>query len=142
MTRHTRIIGRQLGSEQRRFLETLVEHGYWYAGGMGCGWLWGSPSQTLRLCESLFKRGLVTKEAHPSQFRKDATVTHYVPSAAGAAMVAEWRLERAARKAQQAGAAVLERNRAICGFCQELQKTNPGEWCIAHRDDDGDGGAA
>jgi hypothetical protein len=30
-------------------------------------------------------------------------------------------------------ASVLERNRAMCGFCQVLQRTNPGEWCIAHQ---------
>ena len=28
----------------------------------------------------------------------------------------------------------LEQNRAICGYCQVLQQTNPGEWCDAHRD--------
>jgi hypothetical protein len=29
---------------------------------------------------------------------------------------------------------VLTRNREVCGFCTELQKTTPGHWCEAHQD--------
>lgn len=29
---------------------------------------------------------------------------------------------------------VLARNREVCGFCTELQKTTPGQWCDAHQD--------
>ena len=29
---------------------------------------------------------------------------------------------------------VLDQNRRICGYCQQLQKTNPGEYCSAHQD--------
>lgn len=88
-----------LGTEQRAFLQTLVEHGYWYGGGYGCGWTWRSPSTTERLCESLFRRGLVTKEQHPSRIRRDTSVTHYVASAEGKALVAEWKLARLAKRA-------------------------------------------
>jgi len=33
---------------------------------------------------------------------------------------------------------ILERNRAMCGYCQALQRSNPGEWCIAHQDEPAD----
>ena len=29
---------------------------------------------------------------------------------------------------------ILTRNRELCGFCQQLQKTRPGEWCNRHED--------
>jgi hypothetical protein len=105
MSKHNTTISRQLGSEQRRFLETLVEHGYWYGGAHGCGWQWGSKSETLRLLESLLRRALVTSETRESGMRKGSSVIYWIPSAAGAGLAAEWKLERAERKAAAAATA-------------------------------------
>jgi len=88
---------RPLGTEQRAFLQALVDHRYWYAGGIGCGWSWGSPSGTERLCDALAARGLVTTTTRPSGLRPDATVTAFVPTDAGIALVAEWRARRPQR---------------------------------------------
>jgi hypothetical protein len=94
----------RLGTEQRRFLETLVEHGSWYGGSYGCGWIWTNRSGTLRLLEGLFRRGLVTKEEHESRIRRGVSVTHYLPSVAGVALVAGWRMARQQAKLAKGGA--------------------------------------
>jgi hypothetical protein len=86
----------KLGTTQRALLEALVEHRYWYAGGYGCGWVWGTASDTERVLEALFRRGLVTKVERPSAIRPNTSVTHYVPSLEGAALVAGWKLDRKA----------------------------------------------
>lgn len=121
MSDHTKTIGQQLGSEQRRFLETLVEHGYWYGGAYGCGWTWGNNSQTLRLLESLLRRALVTTETRPSGIRQGGTTIYWLPSEAGQQLVAEWKAERAAKRAA-AKAAAADRDCAECGHRLYLHK--------------------
>jgi hypothetical protein len=48
-----------LGKRQQVVLRYLGERREWYG---GCGWHWGTYSETVRLMESLVRRGLVTKE--------------------------------------------------------------------------------
>lgn len=45
----------KLGKRQIGVLKGLAKHGGWHD---GCGWLWGTPSGTERLCRSLVSRGL------------------------------------------------------------------------------------
>lgn len=51
---------KKLGRTQLDFLKYLVDspRGWCY----NCGWIWGNPSTTRKLLESLFKRGLVFKQ--------------------------------------------------------------------------------
>lgn len=51
---------RPLGKDQESILDCLREHngGVWYG---GCGWVWSTYSATVRLLESLVKRGLVER---------------------------------------------------------------------------------
>ena len=56
---------RPLGTTQKAMLEALKTHGGWRTN--RCGWLWSTPSKTLQLCESLVKRGLVTKRVVPGE---------------------------------------------------------------------------
>jgi hypothetical protein len=44
----------RLGIQQRTVLRSLIDHGSWTR---GCGWKYGTPSQTIALLESLEKRG-------------------------------------------------------------------------------------
>lgn len=54
----------KLGSTQQAVLHSLRDHGgYWQS---GCGWLWDTDSGTMRIMESLVKRGLVIKEKAPT----------------------------------------------------------------------------
>jgi len=55
---------RKLGTKQRDVLDSLKQHGSWYA---GCGWLWDTTSGTRRVMESLVKRGLVAKTSGPGR---------------------------------------------------------------------------
>lgn len=52
--------GRPLGENQLAALRALAENngGTWYPGG---GWVWGNTSTTLRLLDSLVRRGMATK---------------------------------------------------------------------------------
>jgi len=52
----TTVAERQLGRNQRAMLNSLREHREWYP---GCGWIWSNVSATVRICESLARRGLV-----------------------------------------------------------------------------------
>lgn len=54
-------MARPLGENQRHALKVLAEHngGTWYP---GAGWIWTNVSTTVRLLDSLVKRGLATKE--------------------------------------------------------------------------------
>ena len=52
-----------LGKNQLRVLNALKRHHSFHA---GCGWVWGNYSATVRILESLVKRGLVAKEASPN----------------------------------------------------------------------------
>ena len=47
-----------LGETQRSVLRALAEHGQWH---VMCGWMWDTTSGTIRVLESLVRRGLVTK---------------------------------------------------------------------------------
>lgn len=49
---------RPLGKVQALILESLRSHKRWHP---GCGWIWGTYSETVRLLDSLVKRGLATK---------------------------------------------------------------------------------
>lgn len=51
----------RLGSNQEAMLLALTAHGgFWH---VGCGWLYGTPSLTVRVLDSLVGQGLV--EAKP-----------------------------------------------------------------------------
>ncbi len=49
---------RKLGEIQRSVLDSLQRHGSWHP---RCGWVWDNYSGTIRILESLVKRGLVVK---------------------------------------------------------------------------------
>lgn len=49
---------RKLGHVQRHVLSALNGWGYYYP---GCGWRWGNTSTTVRVLESLVRRGLVIR---------------------------------------------------------------------------------
>lgn len=51
-----------LGATQYGVLKALVTQKLWYGGGIGCGWNWGSQTNTERVLEALVKKGLVSKE--------------------------------------------------------------------------------
>lgn len=48
-------MSKALGSTQRSMLKALKEHKGW---SRGCGWLWDTHSNTVRILDSLVKRGL------------------------------------------------------------------------------------
>ena len=48
-----------LGSVQRGLLSSIREHGSWHNNGMGCGWLWDTPSNTKKVLDTLVRRDLV-----------------------------------------------------------------------------------
>lgn len=52
---------RPLGENQRQALRCLAEfnNGTWHP---GAGWVWNNTSTTVRLLDSLVRRGLATKE--------------------------------------------------------------------------------
>lgn len=49
----------KLGSKQNRLLACLFDHGHYSP---GCGWVWGSDSETQHVLSSLVNRGLVNVE--------------------------------------------------------------------------------
>lgn len=53
----------KLGRVQEAVLRSLTVHGGWHD---GCGWVWDTPSGTIRVLETLVKRGLVTKTRRPN----------------------------------------------------------------------------
>lgn len=57
----------KIGKNQRGVLESLVRHGSWYR---GCGWIWGTYSGTIRILDSLVKRGLVDTKQEPAPHRR------------------------------------------------------------------------
>ena len=73
---------RKLGETQRRVLKSISYHGGWDAAGR-CGWLWDTNSGTLRIVESLVRRGLVTLEQQTGKRR----YTCYVLTDAGLEVV-------------------------------------------------------
>lgn len=50
---------RPLSDAQQHVLKALQNHKNWYA---GCGWVWGTSSNTRRVLEALERRGLATSE--------------------------------------------------------------------------------
>lgn len=58
MTEPKRPALRPLGALQQRILALMAaKHGWWYP---GCGWIWDTESQMIRVCDSLVRRGLAT----------------------------------------------------------------------------------
>ena len=51
-------MARKLGKTQAAVLKHLQRHGRYY---FGCGWYWNNKSGTIRILESLVRRGLVVK---------------------------------------------------------------------------------
>ena len=77
-----------LGDTQRAVLRAMVrKNGEWSAGG---DWIWKSPANTLKIMNSLAKRGLVTCEATEPYPR-------YAVIAAGRAVAAGVGIEEAPR---------------------------------------------
>jgi hypothetical protein len=128
-----------LGKTQQSVLRTLAEKGVYY---YGCAWVWTNDSTTVRVLETLVKRGLVTE------------YTRDLPNAS-AGMRAAWRptpevsehfrtIERVreaeatarmrARHAEQRAAQVeREAERAALN---DLRKAHPDEYAVqlaAHR---------
>lgn len=65
---------RPLGDNQRYVLWTLAgRDGVWYP---GAGWYWGNTSTTLRIMDSLTRRGLVAKTLMKAR-RTEYTYPHY-----------------------------------------------------------------
>lgn len=50
------VSGRKLGETQRSVIHALDQHGAWQH---PCGWVWDTPSGTVKILESLRRRGLV-----------------------------------------------------------------------------------
>lgn len=49
---------RKLGENQKGIIESLKQHGSYHTHGF-CGWVWDTPANTVKILESLVKRGLV-----------------------------------------------------------------------------------
>ena len=52
---------RPLGKNQRLALRAMLEHGGW----PGTGWIWDNSSSTVRILDSLVRRGLVVRYQTP-----------------------------------------------------------------------------
>lgn len=63
----------RMGKVQRKLLAALKEHRVWYA---GCGWYWNTWSGTIRLLDSLVKRGYVIRT---TRITDQGEVTEYRP---------------------------------------------------------------
>lgn len=88
---------RKLGSTQKSVLGALKAHGFWSE--CGCGWVWDTPGHTIRILESLVKRGLVQKSQNKEKRR------HYT-----------YQLTKAGR--QELGEGCL-----VCSLCGKQDKT-------------------
>lgn len=58
-------MSRELGDRQRSCLRALASHGHY----PGTGWLYDNHSGTIKILESLVRRGLVDKEDRPARGR-------------------------------------------------------------------------
>lgn len=65
---------RPLGENQQHVLDALKRHGSFYA---GCGWVWGNYSTTVRILDSLVKRGLVSRTERRLHLQGSRTVTEW-----------------------------------------------------------------
>lgn len=74
-------MARPLGENQRHALRALAENngGTWYP---GARWVWANTSTTIRLLDSLVRRGLATKTLKKSR-RTEYTYPHYTITDAG-----------------------------------------------------------
>lgn len=71
-----------LGENQQGILRSLVEHHAWSP---GCGWIWSTQSETVRLLDGLVKRGLATKttstrQVGPASYQHNVEVPTYRPT--------------------------------------------------------------
>lgn len=67
---------RSIGAIQRHVLWNMISHdrtGVWYP---GAEWYWSNTSTTIRIMDSLTRRGLVTKTVEKSR-RTEYTYPHY-----------------------------------------------------------------
>lgn len=65
ITRRNRMAStRKLGTTQEAVLRCLLRYGGSWGAGAG-GWVWGTYSETVRVLESLERRGLVTRHEVP-----------------------------------------------------------------------------
>lgn len=90
-----------LGKNQQDMLRALVEHHTWSP---GCGWLWSTPSATVRLLDGLVRRGLVTTSVStrtmgPKGYQYTVEVTTYLPTEAAR----DWYVENYPVAAQRRG---------------------------------------
>ena len=58
----------KLGDTQYNVLWFLEETGGWQ---LGCGWIWDTPSGTVKIMESLVKKGLAKKTKIPPKYEGD-----------------------------------------------------------------------
>lgn len=96
---------RPLGSVQAHVLSCLRENGRFIVNGFGSGWVWDTYSNTIRVLDTLVKRGLVTKgteegPAHQGLYKTERIV--YRPVLTQAAQ-AEYEAGRARLKAKRQG---------------------------------------
>jgi hypothetical protein len=52
-----------LGKQQKDLLDCLERRGYWDKG-LNCGWTWIGVKTTIRILDSLVKRGLVKTDGY------------------------------------------------------------------------------
>lgn len=78
----------RLGETQRDVLWSLIQHKEWHS---GSGWHWNNFSETVRIMESLVKRGLVDK-AQEKRPWSVTPITVYTINDAGRAALRETQL--------------------------------------------------
>jgi hypothetical protein len=69
-------MARKLGKTQAAVLKCLQRHGRYYP---GCGWYWNNTSGTIRILESLVRRGLVVKDPDLDPLKVDPILLTYFP---------------------------------------------------------------
>jgi predicted nucleic acid-binding Zn-ribbon protein len=72
---------KKLGKIQQSVYESLKRHGSW---SLGCGWIWDTPSNTMRIMDSLVRAGYAitatNKRPHPGGDRYPGERTVYRPT--------------------------------------------------------------
>lgn len=86
---------RPLGENQVHALRALVEHSGWRP---GCGWIWANRSTTVRLLDSLVRRGLAVRTDVPDRHVPSRTNPHYEPTQQGREAYASGPLARPGRR--------------------------------------------
>lgn len=82
---------RPLGENQVHALRALVEHSGWRP---GCGWIWANRSTTVRLLDSLVRRGLAVRTDVPDRYVPGRTSPRYEPTQQGREAYASGSLAR------------------------------------------------